>query len=132
MVAVSGVILLALGLFPKMATVIASIPLPVLGGAGLCMFGMVAATGIKILSRADFEKRHNLLIVAVSIAVGMIPLIAPTFFNQLPKWMDAIVHSGITLAAISAVVLNALFNGGGSSAEVNRELAAVASAGGEH
>jgi MFS superfamily sulfate permease-like transporter len=128
----AGVILLALGLFPKMATVIASIPLPVLGGAGLCMFGMVAATGIKILSRADFEKRHNLLIVAVSIAVGMIPLVAPTFFNQLPKWLDAIVHSGITLAAISAVVLNALFNGGGSSADVNRELAAAASAGGEH
>ena len=131
-VAVSGVILLALGLFPKMATVIASIPLPVLGGAGLCMFGMVAATGIKILSRADFEKRHNLLIVAVSIAVGMIPLVAPTYFNQLPKWLDAIVHSGITLAAISAVVLNAMFNGGGSSAGVKRELAAAAGAAGDH
>ncbi|MEP6942268.1 MAG: nucleobase:cation symporter-2 family protein [Betaproteobacteria bacterium] len=125
-VAVSGVILIALGLFPKMATVIASIPLPVLGGAGLCMFGMVAATGIKILARADFTARHNLLIVAVSIAVGMIPLMAPTFFNQAPKWLDAIVHSGITLAAICAVVLNAMFNGGRPAAAVEKELAAIA------
>ncbi len=131
-VAVSGVILLALGLFPKMATVVASIPLPVLGGAGLCMFGMVAATGIKILARADFDQRHNLLIVAVSIAVGMIPLVAPTFFNQTPKWLDAIVHSGITLTAICAVVLNALFNGGGSNVDVKRELAAAASSASEH
>jgi NCS2 family nucleobase:cation symporter-2 len=115
-----------------MATVIASIPLPVLGGAGLCMFGMVAATGIKILARADFDKRHNLLIVAVSIAVGMIPLVAPTFFNQMPKWLDAIVHSGITLTAICSVVLNALFNGGGSNADVEKELAAAASSAGGH
>src|SRR6266480_1764568 len=71
-VAVSGAILIAFGLFPKMGAVVASIPQPVLGGAGLCMFGMVAATGIKILARVDYGPRHNLLIVAVSIALGMI------------------------------------------------------------
>jgi uric acid transporter len=131
-VAVSGVILVGLGLFPKMATVIASIPLPVLGGAGLCMFGMVAATGIKILARADFDKRHNLLIVAVSIAFGMIPLVAPTFFNQAPKWLDAIVHSGITLTAICVVVLNVLFNGASSTLEAEKELAAAAGSSGGH
>jgi xanthine/uracil permease len=62
----------------------------------------------------------------------MIPLVAPTFFNQTPKWLDAIVHSGITLTAIFAVVLNALFNGGGSTANVNKELAAAASSASEH
>ncbi|MEO8741348.1 MAG: hypothetical protein ABI537_16840 [Casimicrobiaceae bacterium] len=55
----------------------------------------------------------------------------PTF-DQLPKWLHAIVHSGITLAAISAVVLDVLFNGGRSSADIERELVMVASAGGEH
>jgi len=109
-VAVAGGILIALGLLPKLGTIVASIPQPVLGGAGLVMFGMVAATGIRILARVDYGPRHNLLIIAISIAVGMIPLVAPTFFAQVPKSLGPLVNSGITLAAISAVALNALFN----------------------
>ncbi|HTR58615.1 MAG TPA: nucleobase:cation symporter-2 family protein [Casimicrobiaceae bacterium] len=110
-VAVAGAMLIAFGLFPKMGSVVASIPQPVLGGAGLVMFGMVAATGIRILARVDYASRHNLLIIAVSIAVGMIPVVAPTFFAQLPKWTAPLMGSGITLATLSAVLLNALFNG---------------------
>jgi xanthine permease len=119
-VAVAGGILVALGLLPKLGTLVASIPQPVLGGAGLVMFGMVAATGIKILARVDYAQRHNLLIIAISIAVGMIPLVAPTFFAQVPKGLGPLVNSGITLAAISAVFLNALFNGGGSDVDTER------------
>jgi len=129
-VAVSGLILVTFGLFPKMGAVVASIPQAVLGGAGLCMFGMVAATGIKILARVDYEKRHNLLIIAVGIALGMVPLVAPTFFDQLPKWLGPITHSGITLAALCSVLLNALFNGGGSGRDVRKELADVAAGSG--
>jgi NCS2 family nucleobase:cation symporter-2 len=112
-VATSGVILIVLGLFPKLATVVASVPNAVLGGAGIAMFGMVAATGIKILAGAGLGERQNLLIVAVSIGVGMIPLVAPTMLNGLPNWAAPFAHSGITLAAFTAVVLNLLFNGGG-------------------
>jgi OHCU decarboxylase len=110
-VAVAGGILIAVGLLPKLGTLVASIPQPVLGGAGLVMFGMVAATGIKILARVDFGARHNLLIIAVSIGVGMIPLVAPTFFAQAPRALGPLLNSGITLAAISAALLNAWFNG---------------------
>lgn len=116
-VAVSGGILIAFGLFPKMGSVVASIPQPVLGGAGLVMFGMVAATGIRILASVDYGSRHNLLIIAVSVAVGMIPLVSPTFFAQLPKWMGPLMGSGITLATVSAVLLNALFNGAQAAAQ---------------
>jgi NCS2 family nucleobase:cation symporter-2 len=110
-VATSGAILIAFGLFPKMGSVVASIPQPVLGGAALVMFGMVVATGIRILARVDYASRYNPLIIAVSVAVGMIPLVAPAFFAQLPKWMGPLMGSGITLATVSAVLLNALFNG---------------------
>lgn len=129
-VAVAGAILIAFGLFPKMGALVASIPQPVLGGAGLCMFGMVAATGIKILARVDYGPRHNLLIVAVSVALGMIPLVAPTFFDQLPKWLGPITHSGITLAAISAVALNAFFNGTRDRSAATEDLAQAAKAAG--
>jgi uric acid transporter len=111
-VAVAGGMLIVLGLCPKLGTLVASIPQPVLGGAGLVMFGMVAATGIKILSRVDYESRYNLVVIAVSVAVGMIPMVSPTFFAQVPKWAGPLVSSGITLATVSAVLLNALFNGG--------------------
>jgi NCS2 family nucleobase:cation symporter-2 len=91
------------------------------------MFGMVAATGIKILSNVDFAtNRYNLFIVAVSIGAGMIPLVAPTFFAQMPKVLSPILYSGILLASIMAVLLNAFFNGRGAEADARRDAAAMA------
>ncbi|WP_277187722.1 nucleobase:cation symporter-2 family protein [Caballeronia sp. BR00000012568055] len=122
-VAVSGVILMLLGLLPKLSNLIASIPVVVLGGAGIAMFGMVAATGVKILSKVEYENKNNLLIIAISLGVGVIPLAAPTFFEHMPKWAGPLTHSGITLAAVFAILLNALFNRGKSAEEVGREIA---------
>jgi uric acid transporter len=123
-VAVSGVILMLLGLLPKLANVIASIPVVVLGGAGLAMFGMVAATGVKILGKVDYESKNNLLIIAISLGVGVIPLAAPTFFERMPHWTGPLTHSGITLAALFAILLNALFNRERAAEDVEREIAA--------
>jgi NCS2 family nucleobase:cation symporter-2 len=84
----------------------------VLGGAGLVMFGMVAATGIRILAGVDFKNnRYNSLIVATSIGVGMIPLIAPNFKQWMPHNLHPLIESGILLASLSAVLLNLFFNG---------------------
>jgi uric acid transporter len=106
-----GVIMLALGLIPKMAFVVASIPQSVLGGAGFIMFGMVAATGIRILAAVDYTKhRHNMLIVAISIGFGMIPIVAPRFFQAMPPALGPIFGDGIILTSIVAVALNAYFN----------------------
>ncbi len=107
-----GVILIVLGLLPKMAALIESLPTVVLGGAGLVMFGMVAATGIRILGGVDFKNnRHNAMIVAVSIGVGMIPLIAPNFKQWMPHSLHSLIESGILLTSIAAVVLNVFLNG---------------------
>lgn len=109
---VSGIILILLSLFPQAAFIVASIPKPVLGGAGLVMFGMVAAAGINITNKADMSARSNQMVFAVSIAVSMIPVVAPAVFSSFPGWTDPIVHSGILLAAVSAVLINALLNHG--------------------
>jgi NCS2 family nucleobase:cation symporter-2 len=107
-----GVILILLGLLPKMAALVESLPTVVLGGAGLVMFGMVAATGIRILGGVDFKtNRHNGLIVAISVGIGMIPLIAPNFKQWMPHGLHPLIESGILLASISAVLLNLFFNG---------------------
>jgi NCS2 family nucleobase:cation symporter-2 len=89
-----------------------SLPTVVLGGAGLVMFGMVAATGIRILAGVDFRtNRFNALVVAISLGIGMIPLVAPNFKQWMPHALHPLIESGILLASISAVLLNLFFNG---------------------
>ena len=107
-----GLILIVLGVIPKMAALVESLPTVVLGGAGLVMFGMVAATGIRILGGVDFKNnRFNSLVVAISVGVGMIPLIAPNFKQWMPHDLHPLIESGILLASLSAVLLNLFFNG---------------------
>ena len=122
-----GVILILFGLVPKMGAAVESLPTAVLGGAGLVMFGMVAATGIRILSTVDFaSNRNNLFVVAVALGFGMIPLIAPDFKQWMPHAIHPLIESGILLATIAAVVLNAFFNGAGASAEDAKRAASMA------
>ena len=75
------------------------------------MFGMVAANGIRTLGEARLGERHNALVVAISLGIGMIPLVAPAMLGALPTWLAPFARSGITLAAVSAVFLNLIFNG---------------------
>jgi len=110
-VAASGVILILLGLFPKLAAVVASIPNAVLGGAGIAMFGMIIASGIRSLGKVNFEGNQNLMLVAISIGVSMIPIAAPTFYAHFPAWAQIILKSGITFGSIMAILLNLLLNG---------------------
>jgi len=125
-----GIILLVLGLVPKMGALVAALPTAVLGGAGLVMFGMVAATGIRILGGVDFKtNRFNPFIVAVSVGMGMIPLVAPNFKLWMPEAIKPMVDSGILLAAVAAVGLNFFFNGAHTTDEEIME-AAKASDGG--
>ncbi|MFK8252910.1 nucleobase:cation symporter-2 family protein [Ancylobacter terrae] len=129
--AAGGVIMLVLGLLPKMAAIVEAVPQVVLGGAGIVMFGMVAATGARILAQVDFRTNaFNLYVVALSVGFGMIPLVAPTFFANLPHQLHPLLESGILLAAIVAVALNAFFNG--VKGVDLAEHAASAAAAGEH
>ena len=109
-VAAAGIILVVLGLFPKAAAIVASIPAPVLGGAGIAMFGMVMASGIKTLSKVGFDDNHNLMVVAISIAVGLIPLAVPNFYQQFPSSLQIIFNSGITVGSVTAIILNGVLN----------------------
>ncbi len=128
-----GIILIVLGLLPKMSALIEALPTAILGGAGIVMFGMVAATGIRILSAVDFKtSRNNLFIVAVSLGFGMIPLIAPNFKQWLPHGLHPLIESGILLASIAAVALNLFFNGATSHAKAAEQLKEAAGAAGEH
>lgn len=109
-VATGGLFLVILGLLPFMGRVIAAVPTSVLGGAGIVLFGTVAASGIRTLSKVDYRNNMNLIIVATSIGFGMIPIAAPSFYDHFPSWFATIFHSGISSSAIMAILLNLAFN----------------------
>ncbi|MBS0452824.1 MAG: purine permease [Proteobacteria bacterium] len=123
----AGVFLIVLALLPKLAHVVASVPSFVLGGAGIVMFGMVAATGVRILGSVDYAtNRHALYVIAISVGLGLIPTLSPAFFQHMPAWTHPITHSGIVLGTVSAVLLN-LFYHGMQSRERSLAMAAATS-----
>ena len=81
-----------------------------LGGAGLALFGTVAASGIRTLSEVEYEGNANLVIVAVALGMGVIPIARPEFYEDFPTWFQVIFDSGISAAAIYAIALNLVFN----------------------
>ncbi|NNJ16272.1 purine permease [Pseudomonas putida CSV86] len=125
-----AMILIGLGLFPKLAWIVASTPQYVLGAAGMVMFGMVTLMGVRILATVDFEQsRSNLLIVATSVGIGMIPMVSPQYFHHLPDWCRVFTESGIVLSVCSAMLLNLLFNGLGTADEARAQAARSAALG---
>lgn len=108
--AVAGGILVLLGLVPKLGEIVASLPEPVIGAAGLVMFATVTAVGIKTLRTVEFEGTNNLMVVAVSIGIGMLPVVAPSIYHAFPTWVQIIGGSAITSATLAAFLLNLLFN----------------------
>ena len=124
-----GIIMIILGMLPKMAAFVEAIPQFVLGGAGLVMFGMVAATGIRILSTVDYKNnRNNLYVVALAIGFGLIPLVAPRWTQQMAHGLHPLLESGILLTAVAAVLLNLFFNGAKEDAAGAIEAAKAAEA----
>ncbi|MCX5609796.1 purine permease [Streptomyces sp. NBC_00047] len=109
-VVAAGVFMVLLGLLPKAGSLVASVPHPVLGGAALSMFGIVAAVGIQILGKADLREERNTLILAVSLGAALLPTTVAPFFDRMPQDMRAVLNSGITLGALTAITLNLLFN----------------------
>jgi len=111
-IVVAGLILVVLGFLPKFATLATLIPNPVLGGAMVAMFGMVAASGIKMLGTVDFSRNENLLVIACSVGMGLGVSVVPDFFAQLPSSIRILVDNGIVAGSLTAIILNIFFNMG--------------------
>ncbi|CAD2073796.1 nucleobase:cation symporter-2 family protein [Phocicoccus pinnipedialis] len=107
---IAGVMLILLGLMPKIGAATLAIPESVLGGAMIAMFGMVISYGIKMLSTVDFENQNNLMVVAISIAFGLGVTAVPDVFKSLPSSISVITESGIVMGSLTAIILNLVLN----------------------
>ena len=105
----AGGVLVVLGLLPKLGGIVQGIPQGVLGGAGVALFGMVAASGVRTLARVRFNNA-NVLVVAISVGVGLLPTVSADLYRQFPTWFQIIFTSGISAGALTAILLNLVFN----------------------
>jgi uric acid transporter len=109
-VASAGGFMILLGLIPKAGALVAGIPHPVLGGAGLAMFATVAVVGFQTLSRVDFHDHRNVVIVASAVGLAMYVTAQPNVKDAVPDWAEVIFGSGITLGSMTAIILNFVFH----------------------
>lgn len=107
---IAGVMLMILGLMPKIGAATLAIPDSVLGGAMIAMFGMVSAYGIKMLSTVDFDNQNNLMVIAISVSFGLGVTAVPDAFSSLPSSISVITESGIVMGSLAAIFLNVVLN----------------------
>ncbi|MFB1291835.1 nucleobase:cation symporter-2 family protein [Streptococcus pyogenes] len=104
-------ILVIIGLLPKFGAMAQMIPSPVLDGAMLVLFGMVALQGMQMLNRVDFQKNeYNFIIAAVSISAGL-GFNGTNLFASLPETAQMFLTNGIVITTLTSVVLNLVLNG---------------------
>lgn len=104
-VSIGAIFLIVCGLVPKVGAVIRTIPIEVLGGGVIVMFGMVVAAGISMLSDVNWNRR-NMVIFAISLSIGLGLQLDPKAVQYLPDTLRILMTSGLLPAAVIAIVLN--------------------------
>jgi NCS2 family nucleobase:cation symporter-2 len=104
--AVAGGLLVVLGVFPKVGALFATIPPAVIGGAALVMFGMIFASGAAIFVRGVPLTQRNLVILAVSIALGLGAELRPEALTALPSGVRNFLSAGLVTGGLAALILN--------------------------
>jgi len=109
---IAGIILILMGLFPKLGGIIAAMPESVIGGAAIIMFGLITSAGIKLISRAEMNQT-NLLILGLSLSFGLGMSLLPQFVAHIPDFgisLKLLLTTGLIPAGILAFILNATLN----------------------
>ncbi|MBK4159296.1 uracil-xanthine permease [Corynebacterium macginleyi] len=113
--------MIVLGLLPKAGAVVAAIPSPVLGGASLALFANVAWVGLQTIAKSDLSDGRNSVIVTSALGLAMLVTFKPEVAAAFPEWARTFVSSGMSIGAITAILLNLVFfHTGSAGAQVSR------------
>lgn len=104
---IGAIFLIICGFIPKVGAIISTIPIEVLGGGVILMFGMVASSGVKMLSDVDWTSR-NMVIFAISLSLGFGLMLEPGAMQHMPSTLQALLGTGLLPAAFMAIILNLL------------------------
>ena len=104
-VTIGAIFLIICGFVPKIGAVVSSMPIEVLGGGVILMFGMVVSAGVSMLSTVNWTRR-NMMILATSMSVGIGLQAVPKSMQHLPDTLGMLMTSGLLPVAVLAVVMN--------------------------
>ena len=124
----AGIILILVGLFAPIVRFINAIPAAVVGGTAIVVFGVIVVLGVQMLARANIADHTTMFIVAVSIGLGLIPILLPSPYAELPANLRIILESGVAVSTFAALLLNALLNHGPLAARRRARAAAATAA----
>lgn len=120
----AGCILIVLGLIPKVAGLTTMIPLPVLGGAMIPMFGMLLSAALGMIAKANLSKPTNQLTIALGVGVGLAIKGVPDAFDKFPETVQLLAGNGVVMGTLVLVLLNAILNGKSSAVEHHHHVVA--------
>ncbi|MFI7342566.1 solute carrier family 23 protein [Streptomyces sp. NPDC050085] len=107
--AAAGLLLVVCGLLGPLPRVLAAVPQPAVGAAGLVIYAVIAVMGFGMLSRTDLDHGTDGIVVALALVAGLLPIVAPQMYAGLPPWARTLFGSGVAAGVIAAVVLSAVF-----------------------
>lgn len=108
----TGVLLAAIAFLAPVARLVNTIPAAVIAGTGVVVFAMIAALGIRMLAQVDLGRDDNLLVATLALVAGLIPVVAPKIYGELPPGLRLVLGSGVTMATLVGVLGNLLFRAG--------------------
>ena len=106
---VGGLFLILFGVFSPLSALISVIPASVIGATGLVVFAIVGTMGIDMLRKVDLRGHAAMYVVATALAVGLLPIVVPGIYDQLPSQLRLLLSNGVAMGALTAAVLNYLF-----------------------
>lgn len=105
----AGVLMIVVGLVPKVGAIVASIPSPVLGGASLALFANVAWVGLQTIAKSNLADFRIATIVTTSLGLAMLVTFRPEVAQVFPNWAQVFFSSGMSIGSITAILLNLVF-----------------------
>ncbi|MEC4018624.1 uracil-xanthine permease family protein [Streptomyces sp. H27-D2] len=110
----AGVLLILSGLLAPVTRLLTAVPAPVVGGAALVVFAVIAAMGVGMLGRAALSEGPNATVLALTLLAGLLPVLAPQLYEPLPGWARTLFGSGVPAAALTGIFLSAAFASSGT------------------
>jgi xanthine/uracil permease len=95
--AVGGLFLILFGVFSPLSALISVIPASVIGATGLVVFAIVGTMGIDMLRKVDLRGHAAMYVVATALAVGLLPIVVPGIYDQLPSQCALVAGTGRSL-----------------------------------
>ena len=104
-VTIGAIFLIVCGFIPKIGAIINTVPINVLGGGVVVMFGMVCASGVRMLADVNWNRR-NMVIFAISLSIGLGLQLEPSALQHLGNTAQILLTTGLLPAATIAIILN--------------------------